>query len=168
VSVELCSKCKLCLSNSAPIQPVPGSDLEAKPGFILTTPTISGAALSQATQLKPYSASTCQSAHRNKGLHQHRERHLRRNIIKRSWAFAIMSLWDCQSSTKYCAAYNFYTCTRNLHVLLSSTIDGFEYEKAGPGCCMAYCQICGQCAQGLQTLYSGNVLRSRGQVKGVF
>jgi hypothetical protein len=39
--------------------------------------------------------------------------------------------WDCQSSTKHCAAHNFYTWTGNLHVLLSSTINGFEYAQAG-------------------------------------
>lgn len=62
--------------------------------------------------------------------------------------------WDCQSRTKYYAADKFYTCPGSLHILLSSIIDGLEYGKAGPGCRVAYCQICGEGALGLVVLYS--------------
>ena len=76
-------------------------------------------------------------------------------------------LWDCQLRTKHCAAYNFYSCTENLHVSPNSIINGFKYDETGPRCCMVYCQICGECAQGLEALYSGNVQWSRGQAKGL-
>ena len=39
---------------------------------------------------------------------------------------------DYQSRIKRYAAYNFYTCTGNPHVLLSNT-NGFEYDEARSG-----------------------------------
>src|SRR5438045_7695507 len=75
----------------------------------------------------PYLA---QSAHQNKGLHQHREPHSWRNIIKPSWAFSMMS-------PLYHGTVNQESSPAQLIIFIPvpgiSTTNGFEYDEAGSG-----------------------------------